>query len=152
VSVNVEESRLGQVSNGQNVALRVLAYPGVEFPGLVPSVAPIADKKTHTFVVKVMPLDKKGLLRSGMYADVTILAQEKPQALLAPRAAVAERDGKQFVYRVKDNQVEQVQVSTGLSNETDIEIKSGLKAGDQIVVAGQSNLQDGTKVEVVPEL
>lgn len=152
VAVNVEESRLGQVSNGQNAALRLSAYPGVEFPGLVTSVAPIADKKTHTFVVKVTPLDKKGLLRSGMYADVTILAQEKPQALLVPRAAVIERDSKQFVYRVKDNQVEQVQVRTGLSNETNIEIQSGLKAGDQIVVAGQSNLQDGAKVKVVPEL
>ncbi len=152
VVLNVEENRLGQIAEGQHAALRVSAYPGVEFPGLVTSVAPIADKKTHTFVVKVTPLDKKSLLRSGMYADVSLLVEEKPQALLVPRSAVIMVDGQPLVYRVKENQVEQVKVSTGLSNDAEIEIVSGLKAGDTIVVAGQSNLENGGQVKIVPGL
>lgn len=152
VSVNVEESRLGQVAKDQHASLRVSAYPGVEFPGLVTSVAPLADQKTHTFVVKVTPLDKKGLLRSGMFADVSLLVNEKPQALLVPSSAVVKVDGQPAVYRVNDGQVEQVKVSTGLSNDTETEIVSGLKAGDSIVIAGQSNLQNGAKVKVVPGL
>lgn len=152
VSVNVEESRLGQIAKDQHASLRVAAYPGVEFPGLVTSVAPLADQKTHTFMVKVMPLDKKGLLRSGMFADVSLLVNEKPQALLVPSSAVIKVDGQPAVYRVNAGQVEQVKVSTGLSNDTATEIVSGLKAGDSVVVTGQSNLQNGAKVKVVPGL
>ncbi|MCK6624543.1 MAG: efflux RND transporter periplasmic adaptor subunit [Anaerolineae bacterium] len=152
VAVNVEESRLGQVAKGQHASLRVSAYPGVEFPGLVTSVAPLADQKTHTFVVKVTPADPKNMLRSGMYADVSLLVDEKANTLLVPRSAVIRVDSQPVVYRVNAGQVEQVKVTIGLSNDTDIEITSGLKAGDSIVVAGQSSLQDGAKVKIVPGL
>lgn len=152
VTVNVEENRLGQLAQGQHASLRVSAYPGLEFPGLVTSVAPIADKKTHTFVVKVTPLDKKGLLRSGMVADVSILAQEKKDTLLVPRSAVTVVEGHSMAYRVTDGRGERVPVTVGLSNDTDLEILSGLKAGDSVVVSGQSALPDGARVKVVPEL
>jgi membrane fusion protein (multidrug efflux system) len=152
VAINVEESRLGQISKDHHASLQVAAYPGVEFPGLVTSVAPLADQKTHTFVVKVTPLDKKGMLRSGMFADVSLLVNEKLQALLVPNSAVIRVDGQPTVYRVNADQVEQVKVSTGLSNDAETEIVSGLQAGDSVVVAGQSNLQNGAKVKVVPGL
>ncbi len=152
VAVNVEESRLGQVAQGQQASLRVSAYPGLEFPGLVTSVAPIADKETHTFVVKVTPLDKKGLLRSGMYADISILAQEKNDALLVPRSAITVVEGHPVVYRVTAGRVERVPVTVGLSSDADLEILSGLTAGDTVVISGQANLPDGAKVKVVPEL
>jgi RND family efflux transporter MFP subunit len=152
VAVNVEESRLGQIAKGQHASLHVSAYPGLEFPGLVTSVAPLADQKTHTFVVKVTPADPKNMLRSGMYTDVSLLVDERVKTLLAPRSAVITVDGQAVVYRVNAGQVEQVKVTTGLSNDIEIEIISGLKAGDSIVVAGQSSLQNGSKVKIVPKL
>ena len=75
VLLNVEESRIGQISLNQNAALRVAAYPGQDFPAVVTSIAPVASKDTHTFPIKITPADEKGLLRSGMYADVAVLAQ-----------------------------------------------------------------------------
>lgn len=149
VVINVEDSRIGLVKEGQNAALRVAAYPGQDFPAVVTSVAPVADKDTHTFVVKVTPLDNDHLLRGGMYADLSLLVEEKPAALLVPRAAVTEINGQSMAYVVKNNTtVEQRAVTTGMENGDQLEILSGLSAGEQVVIAGQTGLEDGAKVEV----
>ncbi len=149
VPVNVEERQIAQVSTGQNAALRVTAYGDRSFGGLVTSVAPAADAKTHTFVAKVTPADDEGLLRSGMYAVVSILAQERAGALLVPRAAVVELGGEKAIYVVADGKAEPRTVTTGLADRDRMEITSGLKAGETVVVAGQSNLVPGARVQVM---
>ncbi len=153
VKLNIEESRLAQIETGQAVSLRVAAYPGLEFPALITNVAPHADSNTHTFAVTVTPLDKEGQLRSGMFADTTVLAAEKDNTLLVPVSAVMSIDGQSTVYAVTtDGTVEQRAVVIGLSNKHQVEILSGVKAGESVVTTGQANLQDGIKVNVVPEL
>lgn len=153
VNVSVEESRLGQVYVGQHVALRVPAYPGVDFPAVVTNVAPVANAQTHTFKVQINPLDKEKRLHSGMFADVFLLAEEKINTLLVPIAAVIDVNGQPSVYVVKaDSSIEQRAVTTGLTTDTQVEILSGLKEGDKVVTAGQSNLQDGARVEITVEL
>ncbi len=152
VVVNVPESRIGQLKIGQSAAMQITAYPGQEFPGEVTSIAPVANTDTRTFEVKITPTKGMDLLRSGMYANVSVLAEEKPQTLLAPRAAIVIADEQPLVYVVKaDNTVEQRPVTTGLSDDENVEILAGLKAGEIVVTAGQSSLTDGAKVEVVNE-
>jgi HlyD family secretion protein len=148
VPVNVGEGEIGQVSADQNAALTVGAYPGRSFPALVTSVAPAADANTHTFVVKVTPADGKEQLRSGMYANVSILAQERPQALLIPRRALTQVDGQPSVFVVDDGRAAPRAVTTGLSDRDRIEVTAGLAAGEQVVVAGQANLTPGATVKV----
>jgi len=153
VTVSVEESRLGQVKKGQHVALQVSSYPGVNFPAIVTNVSPIANAKTHTFKVTVTPLDEKGLLRSGMFADVTLLAEEKENTVLAPQTSVITVNEQPTVYVVnKEGVAEQRAVTTGLSNNAQIEILSGVKTGENVVIDGHVNLTDGSTVEVVPNL
>jgi len=153
VVINIEENQLSQVTKGEHAALNVSAYPGRDFPAVVTSVAAIADAQTHTFVVKVTPQDKESLLRSGMYADVTLLLDERADALVAPLTAVTTIGDQPAVYVLRaDNTVEQRAVTTGMANDSQVEILSGLKAGEKVVVNGQVNLKDGSKVEVVPEL
>jgi len=150
VLVQVEEERLGQISQNQNAALTVMAFPGQDIPGVITSIAPLADQESHTFAVKVTPVDPAGLLRSGMSADVSILAKGDQNVLLAPRAAVSEVNSTDTVYVVKEDQtVEQRTIKTGLTNNDQVEILSGLQAGDKVVVAGQSNLVDGASIKIV---
>lgn len=149
VSLNVPESVIGQVAQGQSAALQVTAYPGQDFPGEVTGIAPAADQNTRTFEVKVTPIQGEDLLRSGMFADVSILAQEKKNILVAPLAAVTQQNNQPTVYVVNsDSTVEQRPVTTGLADDDRIEILAGLKAGEQVVTAGQSNLVDGAKVKL----
>jgi RND family efflux transporter MFP subunit len=150
---NVEESRIGQVKDGQSAALRVATYPGQDFPGVVTSIAPVADKDSHTFIVKVTPVDGDNLLRSGMYADLSLLVEQKEATLLVPRSAVSDSqgDGQQVVYVLQDDAtVRRQPVTIGLeqADSDRLEILSGLTAGQQVVIAGQGSLEDGVKVEV----
>ncbi len=151
-SIGVEESRISQVFDGQNASLQVTAYPGQEFPAAVTSVAPVADKDTRTFTVKITPVDDGELLRSGMYANTRLLIDEKQDTLLAPRDAITTIDDEPAVFVVNGDRVEQRPVTLGLTNDGEVEILSGLEAGDTVVTAGQPNLTDGARVEVVNRL
>lgn len=152
VSIEVEESRIGQIFKGQNASLQVTAYPGREFPAAVTSVAPVADKDTRTFTVKITPVDAEGLLRSGMYANASVLIDEMQDTLLIPRDALITVNDKPAVFVVNGDQVELRTITTGLANNGEIEVLSGLKSGDTVVISGQANLVDGAKVEVVNKL
>jgi RND family efflux transporter MFP subunit len=94
-------------------------------------------------------LDDDHLLRSGMYANISLLVEEKQETLLVPRAALTEIAGQEIVYVVNDdNSVEQRAVTAGLEEDGRVEILSGLTAGEQVVIAGQASLQNGSKVEI----
>ena len=149
VLVNVEEEQIAQLATNQNAGLHVTAYPNQDFPAVVTSIAPAGDQGTHTFAVKVTPANPGGQLRSGMYANVSILVKKDQNVVLAPRAAVTLVNGNETVYVVKDNTVEQRTVTTGLTNADYIEIVSGLQPGETVVTAGQSNLVNGAKVKIV---
>jgi RND family efflux transporter MFP subunit len=152
VEIEVEENRIGQIFEGQHASLQTSAYPGAEFPAVVSNVAPTADRETRTFTVKVTPIDESNQLRAGMFANVSILADEKTNALLVPRAAVNLVGDQATVYVVNGDTVEQREVTVGLSNRDQVEILSGLEAGETVVTAGQPNLTDGAKVEAVNRL
>ena len=152
VVVNVEESRINQIQAGQSAALRVNAYPDQDFPAVVTSIAPVADNSTHTFLVKVTPVDDSGKLRGGMYADLSLLVEEKQTALLVPRAAVTLINDKESLYVVKDDVAELRAVATGLSDGSNVEILSGLQPKEMVVTAGQAGLTDGARVEVASAL
>ena len=151
-SIEVEESRISQIFDGQSASLQINAYPGQEFPARVTSVAPVADKDTRTFSVKVTPTDPEGQLRSGMYANTRLLIDEKENTLLVPRDAVTTINDQPTVYVIDGDRVEQRQVELGLTNDGQVEILAGLEAGETVVTAGQPNLTDGARVEVVNRL
>ncbi|MCB0165619.1 MAG: efflux RND transporter periplasmic adaptor subunit [Anaerolineae bacterium] len=149
VKVEVQESRISQVTKGQAVSMRTTAYPGQDFPGVVTNVSPKANAETRTFEVTVTPTDGAELLRSGMFADVAILAQENSNTVLAPRNAVIQDTDPPTVFVVgDDNRAEERKVNTGLFDSDRIEILSGLKPGEIVVTAGQGSLTTGTKLDV----
>lgn len=150
--VGIEESRIGQIEQGQSAALRVDAYPDQDFPAVVSSISPIADKSSHTFKVTITPVDEDRQLRSGMFANLGILVDEKQNTLLVPVDAITEDNGQPAVYVVKSNIAQLRSVEIGLSNDGFVEILSGVEEGEMVVTAGQGSLTDGAKVETVNRL
>jgi HlyD family secretion protein len=146
---DVEESYIAAVKLGQSASLQVVAYPDVDFAAFVSSIAPVADEVSHTFRVRVMPTDDLGLLRGGMYARLSLLVEEKDDALLVPKAAIFQHDGQNAVYVLEDDAtVTQTYVSVGLEDSEQVEIASGLAEGQQVVISGLSKLQDGIAIQV----
>jgi membrane fusion protein (multidrug efflux system) len=149
VHVTVEEAHLAQIQPGLDVNLTVPAYPAETFPAKVVTVAPAGDPRAHTFDAKIVPVTQDQRLLPGMYAQVQVVAAQKPDAILVPREAVVQQ-GTQSVVFVNDNgKASQRPVQIGMSNNTSIEIVSGVAPGEQVVVIGQNGLRDGVPIQVV---
>ncbi len=145
--LGVEESQIGQVKEEQKAEISVAAFPGVLFPARVAMIAPSADPKSRTFQVKIRPDLNDGKLRPGMFAQVNVVTQEKPKAVLVPKESVLTRSGQTVVFVLAGDTVQMRTVKLGLSRNGTVEIASGVNAGEEVVVAGQNDLRDGDKVK-----
>jgi len=153
VEIKVEESKIPQLEVGQYAAIRIPAVPETDFPAVVTSIAPTVSKDSRTISVKVAPQDTTGVLRSGMFANVSLLVDEQDNATLIPLTSVnLTESNEQMVYVVREDQtVEQRLVETGISNNDQVQIIGGVEPGETVVVAGQRNLSSDALVEVVNE-
>jgi membrane fusion protein (multidrug efflux system) len=149
VHVTVEEARLGQVQPGLNVNLSVPAYPGVSFPATIVSVAPAGDTRAQTFDAKIVPSQPDSRLLPGMFAQVQVVAQQKPDAILVPKEAVVQQGNNQVVFVNDNSRAVQRQVQVGIIDDKSAEILNGLAPGEQVVVVGQTGLRDGVPIRVV---
>jgi membrane fusion protein (multidrug efflux system) len=147
--VNVPERELAKLSVGQPAELSFDAVPGKSFAGQIALISPYIDAGTATFPVRIRVTDTGGLLRPGMFARVAIVYERKPDALQIPRTALLDGDGPPKVFVVQDGKAAERSVQLGLSNGAMIEVVSGLKDGEQVVVVGQAAVKPGAAVRVV---
>lgn len=150
VTLEIPENDLPKLYVGQPAALKVAAYPGQDFPAYVDSIAPTADTTSHTFTVKVSVPDETGLLHAGMFADVSLLLEERAGVILVPRSALTTVDGQSAVYVVSADEQSVVvrPVTTGLTDDGHIEITDGLSVGETIVTVGLTDLSDGSPINI----
>lgn len=90
-------------------------------------------------------------MKTGMFGRARLNLYDRPAALLvSEEALVGDRQGF-FVWRVKEGRVEQARIETGIRLQREVEVKKGLAAGDQVVVAGQLKIRaPGQPVKAVP--
>lgn len=143
----VPEAQLRQITLGLPVTVSLEALGRAELAGAVAEITPAADPASRTVVVKI-ELPSVAGLRSGLYGKARFPKGERP-ALLLPRSALIERGQLQSVFVVEEGNVARLRlVTTGKRYGDRVEILSGLKAGDAVVVAGMERLVDGAAVEV----
>lgn len=147
VVVNVPEKDINSIRKNDVAKIKVDTYPGREFSGTVDMIKPKVEPDTRTAEVSIRIDNKDDRLKTGMFAKGRIIEKAYKDVVIPVEAVLKEQD-KSFVY-VSDGKVAtKRQVVTGLLQDGDVEIVSGLKIGEQLVVVGQDNLRDGVKVEV----
>lgn len=148
VQFAIDESRIANVKAGQAVSLTSSAFPGKQFSATITSVYPSADPKTHTFTVVAKPDDGGGELRAGMFLTLNVTVASSPNAVLVPSAAIIQQGSQSVVFTVAGNQAHLVPITAGIADNSNTQILSGLKAGDQVVTTNQARLTDGAPVRV----
>lgn len=150
VDVEVLESEAGRVQSGQSVTARVVALPDQTLNGVVRQVNPIVDSKTRTMRVTIELSDgvKAPMLKPGMYAIVEIATRVLKDRLLVPREALLVRDQRNLVFRTENGHAKWCYVEVGEQNEQYIEIRSGIAAGDTIIVDGHYTLAHDARIRV----
>lgn len=150
VMVNISEEYYKKVYKGMSVDIDLDAYKGETFNGKVTVVYPTVDVATHTFPVEVTISNPAQKVRPGMFARATVNFGSLNHVLVPDEALVKQIGaGDRYVYVYKDGKVSYNKVELGQHIGTNYEIISGVKPGDEVVVAGQARLANGKEVEVV---
>lgn len=147
ISVQVDESDIGKVMNGQKVLFTVDSYPGRNFSGKVVNVSNKASIQQNVVYYPVtVDIDSpEGLLKPTMTARVTIQVGESKNTLVVPLSAVKQdKAGQNYVQVFRDGKTDNVNVQLGMTSDDRVEIINGLNEGDQVVVPkGNQNQQGG---------
>ena len=155
IEVDVNESYITRVSDGQPVRAVLDAYPDWTIPAHVITTVPTADRQKATVLVRIGfdTLDRRLLPDMGVKvtflkdrAPATTTAAEPP-SLWVPSAAVR-RDGTQpYLFIATAGRVSRRPVAIGRTRGADVEIRSGVSAGERVVVAASADLADGMSIE-----
>lgn len=142
----IAEVDLNKFAPGQKVIVSSYASGGREIEGKVREVSPLIDSVSRQATVRIdLPEDSD--LKSGMFAQAKVLLGEK-QALIVPGKALANRDNGSCVFVLEGNQARLTPVTCGQHAGDDVEITSGLVAGQQVIVKGAGFLKDGDVVQI----
>jgi RND family efflux transporter MFP subunit len=133
------------------------AWPGDMFYGTVSEVAPTVDPASRTMEVKVVVGNTGSKLKAGMFAKVRIITERKENIVKIPASAALNRYGEQYVFSVDRSNPEgpvarRKQIVTGITIDGVMEIQSGLSANEEIVVRGQTLLEDGSRINIIEQL
>ncbi|MDP2263548.1 MAG: efflux RND transporter periplasmic adaptor subunit [Hydrogenophaga sp.] len=159
VDFRLPERYQTRIAAGQAVQVQLDALPGQTFAARVQAVDPLLDANGRSVSVRaILPPAPRAPLRPGMFARVLTVFSVDDAALVVPEEALVPQGGKQFVFRlVNEGEGDamklvsrRTEVQIGVRQGAQVQVISGLQAGDTVVVAGQQRLQrDGTAVRVV---
>jgi multidrug efflux pump subunit AcrA (membrane-fusion protein) len=151
VTVSVAERYVARIQNNLSAQLTFDAYPGEVFPAHVVEVSPVLNEVSRTMQVKLRLDTDDQRIKIGMYARVKLITDEHKGVLVLPYSALVRRgeDNYVFVVDTQSNTVSQVKVIAGLRVDDQIEISQGIHDGDEVVIKGQTLLNDGAKINVL---
>ena len=148
INVNVPELDVRYLKVGQKTMVRVDAFPGRELFGVIDFVAYKADPATKTFHVKVIVDNPGHDIRPGMIARVAFLRRVIPDALAAPIFSIVDKGGERILFVEKDGVVQARTISIGAIEGDKVQITKGVQPGDNLIVTGQTEVEEGMKVQV----
>jgi len=151
IEVDVNESYIQRVTQGQPVMATLDAYPDWRIPAHVIAIIPTADRQRATVQVRVgfEELDARILPDMGVKVAFQDIAGSRTQekGVLIPQAALRRSPDQDFVLVVADDILERRAVTAGAARDEDILILAGLDAGESVVTGGPADLADGDRVE-----
>jgi RND family efflux transporter MFP subunit len=156
VEADVSESNIEKILLNQECEIVLDAYPEKSYPGFVAKIVPTADRSKATVLVKVGFKEYDSRVLPEMSAKVSFLTlksekakvEEKP-ILIVPASSVVIRKGRDVVFIVKDDRAVEMQVQVGRKFGENVEIISGLDAGESIIDKVTEKIKDGVEIKVL---
>ncbi len=143
---DIPERYSGRLRVGQEVSFRVAAVADKEFAGVVDFVNPVVQLPARTIRVKAVVRNRDRTLKSGMFIEARLATGVIPDAVIVPEDAVLPLQGADFVWAIVDGVATRRQVKLGVRMPGLVQIRSGVEAGEQVVVGGLERLSEGAPV------
>ncbi|GEM_PF-947416 len=145
MNLNISDVDINRVKKGQKAYIFVDSEPGKAFIGTVSYVSPEADLMSGTFPCKIAIENKDHILKPNQYALTDIVVRTSINTLVIPKEALI---GEGIVVVVKNSIASKKNIQTGLSNEKETEVISGLHGGDIVIINGAIGLADNAEVVI----
>ncbi len=150
VMVNVSEAFYSDVKIGMPIKISFDIFPNESFSGKVSLIYPTIDERTRTFAVEIKLNNSNYKVRPGMFARVTMGFGNKKHVVVPDQSVIKQTgSGARFVFVYNNGKVDYKQVELGQRIGNEYELISGVESGSEVVVSDQTNLVDGSQVNVV---
>jgi len=153
VDVPVPQQYFPQLQTGAEITLRFDALPDAVLPAKIGALIPVSDPNVRTFTLRLLPTRENVAITPGMSARVSVRLATGQRGIVVSRdALVRYPDGRITVWVLesngKENHVNERRVTIGLSFGGVVQIRSGLKEGERVVVRGNESLREGQVVRL----
>ena len=116
------------------------------FPATVDTLSPVVDNQTRTIRIGLKLDEDDKRIKPGMFASIRLVIKQEDDTFVIPKKALKTYNDKDCVFIIEDNTAKRVFVTTGISNDSDIQITSGLNTGDIVITAG--SVTEGSPVKI----
>lgn len=147
ITINVPEMDIPYIKKDQKVTVTVDAIPNRTWEGTVEFVSFKADPTSKTFETRVLTQNPDGAIRAGMLARVSLERRSIANAITAPLYAIINQGGERLLYVAENGVARARTIEIGVIEDDRAQVTKGLKAGDKLIVTGQTMVEDGTKVD-----
>jgi RND family efflux transporter MFP subunit len=144
--VPVPEAYTTDLHVGSPVSFTAAAQPGRVLSGTVARIAHAVDVTTRTMAIELDVVNTDGRLAPGTFCQVQWPVRRAGPSLFVPSGSVASTTDRTFVIRIRSGKTEWVDVKTGLTSGSLVEVFGDLRAGDQIAGRGTDELRPGIEV------
>lgn len=150
VQISVPERDVYTLNTGDSVQITSAVFPGVTYQGKITFISPKGDE-SHNYPVEIsLKNQQEYALKAGTYVTVTFNSKSLTPTLQIPREALVGSVKNAQVYVVNSDQIAVLRnITVGAEQGNYLEVLKGLQEGERIVTAGQINLTDSTKVQVI---
>jgi RND family efflux transporter MFP subunit len=149
IKLNVSESNVYLLNKGDFAKVTTEIYPGNVFNGHISYINAKGDD-THNYQVEIeMPNSDKYPLKAGTFVNVEIAVPGKSTALFVPREALQGSWQDAHVYVADNGKAVLKKIEVGTGNDQYLQVLSGLRKGEKIVVTGQINLTNGKEIKII---
>jgi membrane fusion protein (multidrug efflux system) len=144
--IEVPERYAVQLKPGQNVEFTVAAQPGRVFSAQVEFIDAVVQETGRTIVVKARAHNRERILKPGMFIEARLATQQRAGAVVVAEDAVQPLRTTNVVWAVVDGKASRRVVQLGARNQGVVEVLSGVKAGELVVVGGLERMAEGMPV------
>jgi membrane fusion protein, multidrug efflux system len=159
VRTYVAERFVSRMKEGLKAELTLDAWPGVSFSAVVSEVSPVLDTTSRTLEVRLAVPGRDTRLKAGMFAKIRIITEAKQNIVKIPASAIVRRFGKNYLFVVKEDAAnpgvfvaERRDIEQGILVDNKLEVLSGLAEGEEVIIRGQTLLEDGSRVNVIERM
>lgn len=149
MDVMLPEKHLHEVTVDQVVQVSSYNVTRDTVYGKISQISPVINPDTRTFKSVLQINNEERLLRPGMFIKAFILSEKHDSTIVVPKETVISRQDGKVVFTVENGIATEKKITTGLENMDVIEVVSGLKVNDRLVVSGFETLRNKSKVSII---